>query len=172
MMRLSLQLGTCSFAAILAVGNPTVALSGTAIHDPFAYCSHIGTRDKPAGGASPVPIALAPYLASALGLSANARISQESYYWRCMNGAVYVCAIGANIPCYAKADRRKRNIGAEKYCQENREASVIPAYATGHEGIYDWSCSLGTAVRGKRIVELDSRGYRTDIWHRVLRSSQ
>ena len=87
-----------------------------------------------------------------------------------MNGAVYVCAIGANLPCCAKAERRKRNIGAEKYCQGNPAASVIPAYATGHGGIYDWSCSLGTAVRGKRIVELDSRGYRIDIWQQVSRS--
>jgi len=171
MMRCML-LGRPAFVAFLVIVNPSVVaeIATTAMSDPFAYCSQVGSIDTPAGGASPVPIALNPYLGRALGLSAAVEMRPESYYWRCMDRMVYVCAIGANIPCDRKADRSKRNVGAEKFCQENRESAVVPAYATGHDGIYAWSCSLGNAVRGQRMVKLDSRGYRVDIWHQVLRN--
>ena len=50
MMRRSLLLGKFPFVAILGIGSLSAALDlpGTAIHDPFAYCSHIGTIDRPA----------------------------------------------------------------------------------------------------------------------------
>jgi hypothetical protein len=84
-----------------------------------------------------------------------------------MNRAVYACAVGANIQCDAKADRRRRNAGAEIYCRDNPDAAVVPAYATGHATIYDWHCAAGHAVPGKPTAELDRRGYRVDFWHRV-----
>jgi hypothetical protein len=135
--------------------------------DPFAYCAAIHNIDIPIGGASPVPGALKPYLARALGLPANSAMVPESYYWRCMSGAVYVCAIGANIPCDAKADRARRNMGAEHYCRENPGATFVPAYATGHASIYSWSCSAGDAVPGRRMAKVDHRGFRVDFWYRV-----
>jgi hypothetical protein len=139
----------------------------TAPADPFAYCAAIHNIDIPIGGASPVPGALKPYLARALGLPANSAMVPESYYWRCMSGAVYVCAIGANIPCDAKADRARRNMGAEHYCRENPGATFVPAYATGHASIYSWSCSAGDAVPGRRMAKVDHRGFRVDFWYRV-----
>jgi hypothetical protein len=141
--------------------------SATAIEDPFAYCLRVGTVDEPTGGGSPVPAALVPYLRTAIGLSADAPITPEGVYWRCMDRSVFVCAVGANIRCDTKADRAKRNLGADNYCRENPNAAFVPAYATGHNGIYEWSCAAGSARRGKRLVELDARGYRIDFWHRV-----
>jgi hypothetical protein len=150
----------CSTAAEPAAAGPS---------DPFAYCAAMGNIDMPAGGATPIPAALTPYLASALGLPARSTIAAEGYYWRCMSGAVYVCAVGANIPCDARADRAKRNTGAEHYCRENPDASFVPAYATGHASLYAWSCSAGKPVAGKPMSKLDHRGYRIDFWHRVSR---
>lgn len=140
---------------------------GIAPADPFAYCAAIRNIDIPAGGASPVPAVLKPHLKRALGLPGNSEIVPESYFWRCMGGAVYVCAIGANIPCDAKADRAKRNSGAERYCIENPNASFVPAYATGHATIYGWTCSAGNAVPGKRLGRVDHRGFQVDFWYRV-----
>ena len=169
MMRWSLSLVCSVFAAFLFVGNRSLAsdLVASATSDPFAYCSAIGSIDTPAGGSSPIPMALKPFLSRALGLPAGRDFRPESYYWRCMNGLVFVCAIGANIPCGAKADLAKRNLGADKYCQDNPETTFVPAYATGHETLFAWSCSLGHAVPGKRMAKLDARGYRIDIWHEV-----
>jgi hypothetical protein len=171
MMRWSLLLVCAVLAAFLFVGNRSLAsdVVASATSDPFAYCSAIGSIDTPAGGGSPVPMALRPFLSRALGLSAGRDFRPESYYWRCMNGMVFVCAIGANIPCGAKADVARRNVGADKYCQDNPEATFVPAYATGHETLFAWSCSLGHAVPGKRMAKLDPRGYRIDIWHKVPR---
>lgn len=137
--------------------------------DPFAYCLRVGTIDEPMGGGSTIPTALMRYLRTAIGLSADAQLTPRSYYWRCMNRAVFVCAVGANIPCDTKADRAKRNLGAENYCRENPNAVFVPGYATGHSTIYEWSCAGGNSLRGKRLVKLDARGYRIDFWHRVSR---
>jgi len=137
--------------------------------DPFAYCARIGTIDEPAGGfaPSPIPPALIPYLKSVFGTADVSAAKPELFYWRCMDKAVYVCAVGANLPCGGKADRARRNRGAEAYCRENRNADAVPAYATGHATIYAWSCSAGRAVHSPAIMKLDRRGYWTDIWHRV-----
>ena len=137
--------------------------------DPFAYCSAIGDIDVPSGGASPVPPALRPYLAKAIGLTVDSPAPATGDYWRCMGGAVYVCAVGANIPCGSKADRAKRNLGAERYCIDNPDAASVPAYATGHETIYRWSCAAGKAARGRHALKVDQRGFRVDLWHRVVR---
>jgi hypothetical protein len=171
MMRWSLPLVCAVLAAFFFVGNRSIAsdVVASATRDPFGYCSAVGSIDTPAGGSSPIPMALKPFLSTALGLPVGRDFRPESYYWRCMNGMVLVCAIGANIPCGAKADLAKRNLGADKYCQDNPEATFVPAYATGHETLFAWRCSLGLAVPGKRIAKLDPRGYRIDIWHKVLR---
>jgi len=147
-----------------AAGNSSAAPSD----DPFGYCFRVGTIDEPIGGGSPVPAVLLQYLRTAIGLSAVAPVTAQGFYWRCMDRAVLVCAIGANIPCSAKADLAERNVGADNYCSENHNAESVPAYATGHNSVYEWSCSGGNAVRGRLFVGIDRRGYRVDFWHRVL----
>jgi hypothetical protein len=139
----------------------------TAPSDPFAYCAAVRNVDTPVGGASPIPAALKPYVARALGVPADSAVVPEIYYWRCMGGAAYVCAVGANIPCGAKADRARQNLGAEHYCRENPGATFVPAYAIGHASIYSWTCSAGQALPGKRLAKIDKRGFRVDFWHRV-----
>lgn len=152
----------CAGAARAAGGDASVPSDG----ESFGYCARVGTIDKPADG-TPLPPDLLPYVRSTLGLSADAVLEPRSYYWRCMEGAVFVCAVGANIPCDAKADRAKSNLGSRNYCRENPDAPLVPAYATGHNGIYEWSCSRGAAVRGKLTVKLDRRGYRADVWYKI-----
>ena len=139
----------------------------TAPSDPFAYCAAIRNIDAPLGGSSPIPAALKPYVDGALGLAADFAVAPEKYYWRCMSGAVYICAVGANIPCGVKANRATRNLGAEHYCHENPDARSVPAYAVGHASIYSWSCSAGQAQPGKRLAKIDKRGFRVDFWHRL-----
>lgn len=159
-------------AVILSMNDATTAAAAPGaplVADPFAYCASLGTIDTPLGGASPVPGALAPLLRTTLGLSAQAPLASQSYFWRCMDGAVYVCATGANLRCDVKADVAERNPGADNYCRENPKATIVPAYATGHNTIYEWNCSAGNAVPLKRTIKLDRRGYRADIWYRVSR---
>jgi hypothetical protein len=157
---------------VILVVDLTTAAGGTwsaPIADPFAYCARLGTIDTPNGGASPVPTALMPLLRTTLGLSEEAPLTPQSYYWRCMDGGVYVCAIGANRPCASRADRTTHNTGADNYCRENLDTEFVPAYATGHNTVYEWSCAGGRAVPGKRAIKADGRGYPAEFWYRVLR---
>jgi hypothetical protein len=164
----------CMFFAVCGavVGKPALAMdSGLEVSDPFAYCERVGSDDRLTGAGSASSEAsakiLEPYLRAALQLPAGAPLPAGSVFWRCMQGKVYVCAVGANLPCGSKADRAKRNPGAESYCRENPAATDIPAFATGHETIYSWRCAAGKAVRGAPLADLDQRGFRSDIWHVV-----
>ena len=155
-----------------AMGKPALATnSGFEGSDPFAYCERVGTDDRlsGAGGVSTEASlkTLEPYLRAALQLPADSPLPARSVFWRCMQGKVYVCAVGANLPCGSKANRANRNPGAETYCRENPAATDVPAFATGHETIYSWRCAAGKAVRGAQIADLDRRGFRSDIWYVV-----
>src|SRR5258708_5504678 len=103
--------------------------------DPFAYCARVGTVDKPSRSFSPTPVPamLEPYLRPAFGLKAGTPLPPTSAYWRCMDRAVWVCVVGANLPCDAKADVHETNAGAEAFCRQNPKAVFAPAYAAGHE---------------------------------------
>jgi hypothetical protein len=165
------------FAICAAVmGKTALAMdSGTEVSDPFAYCERAGTDDRLGGAGSTTSDAegkiLEPYLRAAFGLPAGAAPPAGSLFWRCMQGKVYVCIVGANLPCASKADRRKQNPGADAYCRENPDAPDVPAFATGHETIYSWHCAAGKALRGAPIGEFDRRGFRRDLWHVIARDS-
>jgi hypothetical protein len=139
--------------------------------DPFAFCARVGNDDregKSAGAANDAALkTLAPYLREAMRLPRDALLSPNEIVWRCMNGKVYACARGANIPCDSKADRSKFNPGAVNYCRENPNASDVPAYATGHNTLYLWKCLSGQAARGKPLGITDRRGFRTDFWYLI-----
>lgn len=153
-------------------GKAALAMdSGFEVSDPFAYCERVGTDDRltGAGGASTEASAkiLEPYLRVTLGLPVETALPAGNVFWRCMQGKVYVCVVGANLPCGSKADRAKRNPGAETYCRDNPATTDVPAFATGHQTIYSWRCTAGKALRSAPIAGLDSRGFRRDIWHVV-----
>jgi hypothetical protein len=173
MMSVRIKAACVLFAASgLILCKATLALDvGARVSDPFAYCERVGTDDRLSGdgGASSAASAkiLEPYLRAALELPAGAPLPVGSVFWRCMHGKVYVCAVGANLPCGSKADRAQRNSGAETYCRENPAATDIPAFATGHATIYSWRCTAGKAVRGAPVADLDRRGFRRDLWHVV-----
>jgi hypothetical protein len=144
-----------------------------ALESPFAYCTRVGTHDRlgsPLGATTGAALAaLEPYLPEALGVPSEASLRPNEIFWRCMDDKVYVCARGANIPCDSKADRSKVSRGAENYCRENPTAAEVPAYATGHRTVYGWKCNDGHAERGPTVIATDRRGFRTDIWHVVVR---
>lgn len=140
--------------------------------DPFAYCAAVKNADKPAkpytGPTMPWSIAkaLAP------NKEALAMILKTEGYatWRCMHKQVYACVVGANIPCYAKADTHKKpHEGIINYCKAEKNTDFIPAAATGRTTIYAWSCKAGKPVRRKPVTLVDARGYPADFWEKVIK---
>jgi hypothetical protein len=160
-----------AFAASCVVAAGT-AYAAESFHAPFAYCAAVGTIDAPdARYVGPaVPEAVARGLQKAFGIAPPEPLFafERGTTWRCMDGAVYACNVGANLPCDAKpaADPAPGD-ALRTYCAENRDAEFIPMYVTGHDTVYDWSCTDGSPQRGRQTAALDARGYVASIWHRI-----
>ncbi len=143
--------------------------------DPFAYCAAIGTIDQPEvsfGTANNpgVPEVIARGLKQASQAPDDAPLEpfQQNAYWRCMDGKVYACFVGANIPCWSQADvSQTPNEAMVAYCQENAQAEFIPAAVTGHETVYEWRCTDGSPTIVRQVLEVDEQGYPVNFWYEI-----
>lgn len=88
---------------------------------------------------------------------------QTQANYRCMNGKVRVCFVGANLPC-AKMNVSRDNPGADEYCKANPNDDVVPAVATGHDAVYSYKCQNGKAEVAGNPWKLDKRGFAKELW--------
>jgi hypothetical protein len=140
--------------------------------DPFAYCAAVGTVDAPDaryGGPAVPPAVVA-------GLRKELQTPEEfpsewliaGTSWRCMNGTVWACFVGANLPCAGKADtNRAPGPALVQYCKANADAPAIPASVTGRTTVFRWRCSAGTPAIIDQVVQPDARGFISSIWHEI-----
>jgi hypothetical protein len=82
---------------------------------------------------------------------------------RCMNGRLFACFTGANLPC-GKMNTARDNHGADEYCRANADVDVVPAFATGHDTIYSYRCAGGRPVIVEPTLTLDARGLAARLW--------
>ena len=82
---------------------------------------------------------------------------------RCMNGQLFACFTGANLPC-GKMNKARDNHGADEYCRANADADVVPAFATGHDTIYSYRCAGERSVIVEPTLTLDARGFAASLW--------
>lgn len=148
--------------------------SATTTSDPFAYCAAVTTADRPGAAyvGAPVPDPVAEALREAVGAPQDVPLARfkKTLSWRCMDGRVYGCTVGANLPCQAKAETsRTPSEGVRDYCRANPDAPFIPAYVTGHATVYEWRCTGGKGEIVKEIATPDARGYLSDIWYPLTR---
>jgi hypothetical protein len=54
-----------------------------------------------------------------------------------------------------------------RWCQNNPEASFIPAVATGHDTIFEWQCHDGVPQIERQILSVDSRGFVSQFWKQL-----
>ena len=158
--------------AISCKAGDSGAATAKTYDSPYAYCQAVGTIDAPGkeytGPAVPESMAVA--LKKAWGSPESAPLDTfiKGTYWRCMDGKVYACNVGANLPCDEKADVSKEPTqGMKDYCKENAGSDFIPMYVTGHSTIYDWKCDGTTPVAGKAFAEVDKQGYQKGIWYEI-----
>ncbi len=155
-----------------AATNTAPPPSPAAFSDPFAYCAAIGTIDKPDARYSgpKIPDTILQGLKTASGASADLplEVLANGSVWRCMNGEVYACFVGANLPCESKANVDQTPTQAEvDYCKTNPESDFIPAAVTGHETIFAWACKSGVPVVEKQVFQVDPQGYIKEIWYPI-----
>ncbi len=149
--------------------TPTQSASFT---DPFAYCAAIGTVDAPdARYTGPrVPETVARGLMKATHASADAPLDMflNNSSWRCMDGKVYGCTVGANLPCQAKADTSRTPTAEETdFCKANPNGDVIPAAVTGRETVYQWRCTNSSPEIVKQVLQPDQRGFISNFWYAI-----
>ncbi|MBZ9849310.1 hypothetical protein LB565_15090 [Mesorhizobium sp. CA14] len=88
---------------------------------------------------------------------------QTQANYRCMNGKVLACFVGANLPC-AKMNAARDNPGADEFCKTNPNDDAVPAFATGHDAVYAYKCRNGKAVVTGESWVLDKRGFAKKLW--------
>jgi len=140
--------------------------------DPFAYCAAVGTIDAPdARYTGPkVPVVIAKGLQKAFGLPPTAPLEPflRATYWRCMDGKVFACNVGANLPCLEKADTSRTPAqGMVDFCRTNPSADNIPAYVTGRATVYVWRCREGRPAVVRQVAQPDARGFLANFWHPI-----
>jgi len=155
-------------AALAACGGSPEPASYT---DPFAYCAAVGTVDKP--GAEYTGPAFSEDLALAIQRAMNVpdtplEILQNGSTWRCVDGKVYGCFVGANLPCEAKANTSEEPDEAMiEFCQANPDADVVPAAVARQEAVYEWRCGGTQPEIVRQVATVDAQGFIADIWYEL-----
>jgi hypothetical protein len=164
-------LAVITLLVVACTQEPTHAPNASSYHDPAAYCAAVGTIDAPDAryGGPSVPDWVARALRKATHGAPDAPLDFFKHAaWRCADGQVLACSFGANIPCASKAEMsRQPGPGAFAFCREHPDTDVVPAYATGHETVYEWRCRAGQPEIVRQLLAVDAQGFQTAFWYRV-----
>ncbi|MGD9617433.1 MAG: hypothetical protein AB7H90_20235 [Alphaproteobacteria bacterium] len=115
----------------------------------------------------PIPDSLVPAAVRLFGLEAMpAEQVRRSTVYRCADGQVLVCNLGANLPC-GKADASRDLPAADAWCAENPGSEFIPMYVTGHDTIYRWRCDAAKAATSGEPLDVDRQGFMSQFWKPV-----
>lgn len=162
----ALLIAGCSSKTETAAAAPAQTFS-----DPFAYCAAVNTIDTPDARytGQPVPDAVIGGFIRAAELAVGEEafeMFRQTTIWRCMDGKVYACNYGANLPCDSKADTNEKPSQAmQDFCAQNPGAEAIPMSVTGHATIYSWGCQAETPVVLEQIDQPDAAGFLSRIWY-------
>jgi hypothetical protein len=163
---------SCAPAAIPIGSVASTPTQSASFSDPFAYCASVGTADVPdaryTGPKVPDTIARGIIKATHASPDAPLNVFVNNSFWRCMDGKVFACTVGANLPCMAKADTNRTATAAEvEFCQANPNSDFIPAAVTGRETVYQWRCANGAPEVVKQVLQPDTRGFISDFWYEI-----
>jgi hypothetical protein len=154
-------------AATAAAATPAPA----AYTDPFAYCAAVGTIDAPdtTYTGPQVPQSVAEGLQAALNApDTPLEMLQNGSSWRCMDGEVYACFVGANLPCDAQANTDRTPTQEEiDFCKQSPNSDFIPAVVTGRETVYEWRCRDGAPEIVRQVSQPDAQGFLSEIWYKI-----
>jgi hypothetical protein len=154
-----------------ATAEPASAPNAAAYNDPFAYCAATGTINQPDDRytGEEVPDTIAEGIRSAFDAEdVDLEVYRRGTVWRCVDGKVYACNVGANIPCLAKADlSREPSQPIIDYCKEIPTSDFIPAAVTGRSTIYSWGCKDSEPIIVEQYTEVDQQGVLEFAWHEL-----
>jgi hypothetical protein len=139
--------------------------------DPFTYCAAVGTIDvlDERYTDPEVPEEIVEALREELEMADDAPTEwvAAGTCWRCMDGKVWACFVGANLPCYKADTSRAPSPEMKGFCEENPTSDFIPAHITGRETIYQWRCTDGAPEIVKELFKPDAQGFLSDYWYEL-----
>jgi hypothetical protein len=164
--------GIVGVVALFSICSHQPSSAATSFTGPFAYCAAVGTIDTlDSRYTGPrMPKAIARGLKKAFAVPATAPLTPflKNSFWRCMDGKVYACSVGANLPCQEKADTSRTPTSAMiEFCQGNSDADSIPAFVTGRATVYAWRCTGGIPTVVREVTQPDARGFSSTIWYEI-----
>lgn len=162
MKALWVALGCCGLAVTAA------SAQAQSYRNIFDYCAAVRTIDRPDNrftGVLPVNKA-----ATAFRIEPGA-LHENAFAWRCMNGAVLVCAQLNSPICGTANVRRAPTKPMVDYCQMAPDSAVIPAIVMGqeHPPAYNWACRQGAPTITRQLFTPDPRGYPPYLWRTLTR---
>ena len=137
------------------------AVSAASFADAAAACRRVGNDDR----VRPYTPSFRPAFNKSFaddGRLPNAATLKTGVV-RCMGGRLFGCIIGANQPC-DRMNVARRNAGADSFCRDNPDATVVPLAASGHDSLYDYACAGSHAVVTRTQYRVDARGFAVGLW--------
>lgn len=137
--------------------------------DPFAYCAAVGTVDAPDtryNGPAVTDAVIKALVAQGIVSADAPKDFQDNAVWRCVEGKVWACHVGANLPCQEKADTSQEpSAEMKEFCTVQPAADVIPAAVTGRATVYEWKCTDGKPAVVRQVFKADAQGFLADFWY-------
>ena len=148
-------------------GGSTSKTPGEAIQDPFQFCKATRTVDNsgPDGEMDD-----RRYVGPKIPSSVSRAFSSDNVVWRCMNGHVYGCYLGASGRACQRWSKAKPSPtpSIRKFCATVPDSDVPNA---ANDTSWSWVCVGKTPVLDKSVAApiLDERGYMVESWKRISR---
>ncbi|MDQ8729168.1 hypothetical protein [Bradyrhizobium sp. LHD-71] len=162
----------CIAAAVLVVTlvavstRPSAAQEKSSGESLVQFCARVGNddtiRDYSPALRQQTARAFKQLFPDAKGEPDASDLQRQAHY-RCMQGKVMVCFIGANLPC-SKISTARENRGATAFCRDHPSQDSVPAFATGHDAAYSYRCRNGRAQVVNATWTLDKRGFAKQLW--------
>lgn len=128
-----------------------------------AFCTRVGDDTS----LRPIPASLVPIVNALFGIKMSPGEAVATTVFRCVNGRVMVCTVGANLPCGPANTSRVPKPGVEDWCRESPDVAYIPAAVVGHDTIFAWQCRGGVPRIIRQIFVVDNQGFIKQFWKRV-----
>jgi hypothetical protein len=157
--------------------------------DAFSYCAAVDTVDEVvrldmsagnvkewhwitvdnrwSGPPVPEPVRESLGLRPVTPLPGTEHVADRGLSWRCFEGKVWGCSVGANLVCGKAETGRDPNRQMVEFCRENPQYDDLPFGVTGHGTIYIWYCRDGTPVIDRESLHVDPRGFISQNWYEI-----
>ncbi len=116
----------------------------------------------------PIPASLTPAINALFGINMPPEDAVATTVFRCVDGRMLVCTVGANLPCGPANTSRVPKSGVVDWCHGHPNEPSLPAAVVGHDTMFAWQCQEGVPRITRQVLDVDDQGFIKQYW-KVLR---